>query len=229
MNRIRHILLVSAVLVVLTRPAHGLTVFDPSNYAENVLQAARALEQITNQIRMIEYQLRHLQNLDYSSQYAIQGALHQMNDLMARARGMTFDFNRAQSEFVRLYPTEYATKITTDRIAMDAQERWRYSMQAFEQATLVQSQIVNNVTADTETLNELVTRSQSAVGSLQAQQAANQLLALTAKQQMQTQMLSAAQYRSRSLEDARAASAEEEARRQFNQFLGERNAYTPVR
>lgn len=236
MKRLRHLLLVSTVLVGLSAPASALTVFDPTNYVGNMLQATRALEQINNQIRslqneaaMIEYQLRNLQKLDYSSQHALRNALNQINGLMGRARGLTYDVNRAQSEFARLYPTEYATRITTDRVAIDAQERWRNSMESFQQATIMQSQIVSNVTADTDTLNELVVRSQGAVGSLQAQQAANELLALSAKQQMQAQMLSAAQYRSRSLEDARAASAEEEARRVFGQFLGERNAYTPSR
>ena len=236
MKGLRKLLLISAAVSIIAAPARAMTVFDPTNYVENMMQAARALEQVNNQIRslqnealMIEYQLRHLQKLDYSSQYAIQNALNQVNGLMGRARGITYDVNRAQADFTRLYPTEYATRITTDRLAIDAQERWRNSMEAFQHATVVQSQIVSNVTADGDTLNELVVRSQGAVGSLQAQQAANELLALSAKQQMQSQMLSAAQYRSRSLEDARAASAEEEARRVFDQFLGERDAYTPSR
>ncbi len=236
MKGLRKLLLISATVAIIAAPARAMTVFDPTNYVENMMQAARALEQVNNQIRslqnealMIEYQLRHLQKLDYSSQYAIQNALNQVNGLMGRARGMTYDVNRAQADFTRLYPTEYATRITTDRLAIDARERWRNSMEAFQHATVVQSQIVSNVTADGDTLNELVVRSQGAVGSLQAQQAANELLALSAKQQMQSQMLLAAQYRSRSLEDARAASAEEEARRVFDQFLGERDAYTPSR
>ena len=50
------------------------------------------------------------------------------------------------------------------------------------------------------TLNAIVARSQGAEGALQAQQATNQLLALTAKQQFQIQNLMAAQYRAQAIE-----------------------------
>ena len=53
-------------------------VYDPSNYAQNVLQAARALEQISHQItslqnqaQMLVNQTRNLTNLPYSSQQSI--------------------------------------------------------------------------------------------------------------------------------------------------------------
>ena len=49
-------------------------VFDSTNYVQNVLQAARALEQINNQIRalqnqavMLENMARNLTSLDHSS------------------------------------------------------------------------------------------------------------------------------------------------------------------
>src|SRR3546814_1708620 len=48
----------------------------------------------------------------------------------------------------------------------------------------VQSQVVENIHNDVATLADIVARSQGAEGSLQAQQATNQLLALTAKQQI---------------------------------------------
>jgi P-type conjugative transfer protein TrbJ len=37
----------------LVQPAAAITVFDPSNFAQNILQAARALEQINNQIQSL--------------------------------------------------------------------------------------------------------------------------------------------------------------------------------
>ena len=90
-TRLRAILLATTVLsaplalspIVLT-PAHALfgfgdIVFDPSNYAENIVQAARALEQINNQIaslqneaQMLINQARNLASLPYSSLQKIQ-------------------------------------------------------------------------------------------------------------------------------------------------------------
>ena len=100
-------------------------------------------------------------------------------------------------------------------------------MDALRQTMLVQAQVVGSVEADTGELSRLVTESQAAIGSLQAAQATNQLIALSTKQQLQTQELMAAQYRSRSLEDARAAAVQEQARAQFVRFIGDGVAYTP--
>jgi len=65
------------------------------------------------------------------------------------------------------------------------------------------------------------------VGSLQAQQAANQLTALAVKQQLQIQSLMAAQYRAQAVEAARKAESEEQGRSSFQKFLGAPHPYTP--
>ena len=53
--------------VIAPAPAHaqfgfGGIVYDPTNYAQNVLTAARTLEQINNQIRMLQNQATQLIN-----------------------------------------------------------------------------------------------------------------------------------------------------------------------
>src|SRR3546814_5397716 len=101
-------------------------------------------------------------------------------------------------------------------------------MDALRQTMLVQAQVVQNVNADTGELARLVTASEAAIGSLQAQQATNQLVALSTKQQLQAQELVAAQYRAEALEHARATAAQEQARAQFSRFLGDGQAYTAL-
>ncbi len=100
-------------------------------------------------------------------------------------------------------------------------------MGAFRQTMTVQAQVVENIQTDTEALADIVSRSQGAEGSLQAQQATNQLLALTAKQQFQLQHMMAAQFRAQSVEDARRATQASEARAATKKFLGSGSAYTP--
>src|SRR3546814_20477972 len=73
----------------------------------------------------------------------------------------------------------------------------------------------------------IVARSQGAEGSLQAQQATNQLLALTAKQKFQLQHMMAAQFRSEAVEQARRAKQAAEARAAPKRFLDSGSAYTP--
>jgi P-type conjugative transfer protein TrbJ len=231
----RLLLATTAALALGTAPARAIVVFDPSNYAENVLQAARALEQINNQIkslqnevRMLEDMAKHLEKLDFSSLPAIESALKDINQLMAKAKGIAFDVKATESAFKRLFPERYASTVTSSDLGRGALERWSEAMKALEHTMTVQAQVVANVAADGSTLSRLVNESQAAIGSLQAQQASNQLVALTAKQQLQIQELMAAQYRAEALEQARQAQAQEQARAQFKRFLGDGQVYTPA-
>src|SRR3546814_7738308 len=46
-----------------SQPVHAQwTVFDPSNYSQNILTAARTLQQVNNQIRMLQNQAQNLTN-----------------------------------------------------------------------------------------------------------------------------------------------------------------------
>ena len=224
---------IAGAIVMAAPPARALVVFDPENYAQNVLQAARTLEQINNQIqalqnqiRMLENMARNLERMEHSSMASISNALRQINGLMHRADGIAFRMTATDQEFSRLYPMQYADAITSNALAIDARNRWEASMSGLRQTMLVQSQVVENVEADTDELSLLVNESQAAVGNLQATQATNQLLALSTKQQLQTQNLLAAQYRAEAMERARAAEDEEAARAQFKRFLGTGPAYT---
>ncbi|MFX6830774.1 P-type conjugative transfer protein TrbJ, partial [Acinetobacter baumannii] len=78
MNRFRHLAAVSVIALAelaSVKPASAqLIVFDPNNYAQNVLTAARTLQQINNQIvslqnqaQMLVNQARNLASLPYSS------------------------------------------------------------------------------------------------------------------------------------------------------------------
>src|SRR3546814_10522837 len=79
-------------------------------------------------------------------------------------------------------------------------QRLDNEMAAFRQTMQVQSGIVENVRDDAQTLAAIVAKSQGAEGSLQAQQATNQLLALATKQQFQLQNMMVAQFRTESLD-----------------------------
>lgn len=224
-----------AGLLVLATPRAGYAiwpVFDASNYAQNVLQAARALEQINHQIQSLQNQVlmlqtmaKHLERLDFSSLGRIAGALDRIDGLMGEAEGLSFDLARLDAQWRRQYPDVYEAMVSASGIAAAARQRWQDVMRAFHQSMRVQAQIVGNVRADKELLQELVTASQGAGGALAASQAANQLLALSAKQQMQLQTLLAAHYRAAAEDAARRAQAEEAARAMTRRFLGSHKAY----
>lgn len=208
-------------------------VFDATNYGQNVLRAARALEQIDNQIQQLQNQAvmlrnmaKNLQRLDFSSLGQLQGALNRIDGLMMQADGLSFDLTQLEGQWRRQYPDSYEASVSVSDMATAARERWRSAMNAFRQTMRVQSQIVENVGADEGLLTDLVNRSQGAVGALQARQAANQLIALSTKQQMQIQTLMAAHYRAGAEDAARKAQAEEAARETTRRFLGSGSAYS---
>ena len=215
-------------------PASARIVFDPTNYAQNMLQAARALEQIQNQIQSLQNEARMLTNmalnlkqLDVTSLGEITSALRRIDNLMSQAEGIAFDVQETTVVLQRQFPKEYDTSTTTNEAVTDALDRWQSSMDAYRHTMTVQAQVVENVQADSATLAKLLAASDSAVGSLQAQQATNQLVALSAKQQLQIQNLMAAQYRAQALEEARKVEAEQAARTATDRFLGPGHAYTP--
>lgn len=212
----------------------GGIVFDPHNYAQNVLTAARSLQQITNQIQslqneatMITNMARNLSHLNVSSLGAITSDLQQIDMLMNQAQGIGFQIATADSLFQQHFGSIGGSSATIPQIASDAHIRWQDAMSGFRQTMQVQSQIVQTVQSDSAKLQQLVTASQGAEGNLQVQQAGNQLASLAIKQQMQLQSLMAAQYRADALGKARAAADEEAAQAAWSRFIGTGNAYTP--
>jgi len=216
-----------------SNPASALVVYDPSNFSQNVLTAARTLEQVNNQIRslqnetvMLQNMAKNLQNLDYSSLGHMTGALTRIGGLMTQANSLSYNLEQLEAQWAQEYPDSYATSISTNDAAIAAQQRWQKAMGAYRQTMQMQSQIVENVQNDQPLLVDLVNQSQNSTGALQAQQASNQLLALSTKQQMQVQTLMATQYRAEAEDAARKAQTEETARTMTQNFLGTTTAYT---
>lgn len=222
--------------IVPITPAHaqfGGVVFDPSNYAQNVLTAARTLTQINNQIQALQNQAsmltnmaKHLQRLDFSSLSQITRSMQRIDTLMGQAEGIAFDLQSTDAALASQFPAEFDRALSTSDIITQARGRLQESMKAYRQTMRVQAQVAENVQADAGLLSELVSQSQSATGSLQVSQATNQLLALSTKQQLQIQQMMAAQYRADSLERARQQQALEAARERTKRFIGSADIYT---
>lgn len=220
-----------ALSPMLASPAHaqfgfGRIVFDPSNYAENVLTAARTLEQINNQIRQIQNQAtsllneaRNLASLPQSSLAELQGQVRQTQQLLGQAQRIAYDVGQIDQAFTSRY-TAGAMSVPQRQLVANARERWETSVGAFQDALRVQAGVVGNIDGSRATMDRLVSASQSSQGALQAAQAGNQLLALQSQQLADIAALLAAQGRAQSLEAARNAAAEAEGRERLRRFLG---------
>ncbi|MGE3845174.1 MAG: P-type conjugative transfer protein TrbJ [Vicinamibacterales bacterium] len=226
---------VAAVLVFACGTAAAQTlVYDPSNYAQNVLQAARALQQINNQItglqnqaQMLLNQAKNLAGLPYSSLHAIEQSLTRTQQLLGQAQRLAYDVNQIDQAFQRLYPQSYSDLTSSQQLVGDAQVRWRNALAGYQDALRVQAGVVQALDTTRAETSTLVTSSQSAEGILQATQAGNQLIALQTRQLADLAALIAAQSRAQSLDGARAIANQEQARVQLDRFLHNGRGYQP--
>ncbi|MCA8073132.1 P-type conjugative transfer protein TrbJ [Burkholderia vietnamiensis] len=233
--KIRLLALAVAAFIGVMPAAHAQwVVVDPTNLVQNTLTAVRTLEQINNQVRQLQNQAqslinqaRNLESLPFSVVSQLRTNLATTQQLIAQARGLAFQVQSMDQQFARLYPEQYAATVSGDQMYQDAHQRWQNTLQGLQTAMRMQAQVSENVAEDESVLTDLVGRSQSATGALQAMQATNQLLALQAKQSIQAQQLQLTQGRATALELARQAAAVERGREVTRRFLGTGTAYTP--
>lgn len=235
-RRIRHAGLIACIAASLL-PAPGraqMVVYDPSNYAQNVLQAARALQQINNQItglqnqaQMLLNQAKNLTSLPYSSLHSIEQSLSRTQQLISQAQRLAFDINQIDQAFQRVYPQGYTGATSSQQLVSDAHERWRNALAAHHDALKVQAGVVQNLETTRKEIDALVSSSQSAVGALQAAQSGNQLIALQIKQLADLTAVIAAQSRAQNLTSAREFANQDQAREQLSRFLGGTQTYQP--
>lgn len=238
MKTVRKMLAVGVAALTLmtaTAPAHAqLTVFDPSNYAQNVLTAARSLQQINNQITSLQNQAqslinqtRNLTSLPFSSLQQLQQSIARTQALLQQAQGIAYDVQNIDQAFRTTYGAATAS-ISSQQLVSGAQARWQQSVQSLQDAMRVQATVVGNLDTNRSQMSALVSSSQGATGALQAAQAGNQLLALQAQQLADLTAAVAAQGRAQSLEAAQRAAAQDQAREQLRRFLTPGAGYQPT-
>lgn len=112
-------------------PTSAQIVFDPSNYAQNVLTAARALQQINNQItslanqaQMLMNQAKQLASLPTSVLSQIEGNFTEMKRLMGEAERLAYNVSNIESQFSSTFQNFAVGKSDVQLIA-SARERWQ--------------------------------------------------------------------------------------------------------
>ena len=214
-------------------PAHAVIVFDPSNYTQNVLTAARALDQITNQItslqneaQMLINQARNLASLPYSALQPLQQSVQRTQQLLAQAQNVAFDVQQIDQAFQTTYGN-VSLSASDQQLVADARSRWQNTVGGLQDAMRVQAGVVGNIDANRAEMSALVGQSQGATGALQATQAGNQLLALQAQQLTDLTALIAANGRAQMLSEAERAAAADQGREQRRRFLAPGSGYQP--
>jgi conjugal transfer/entry exclusion protein len=211
-------------LLTASTPAQAqISVFDPTNYSQNLLTAARTLTQINNQIQslqneaaMLINQAKNLSRIDFPQ-------LQQLNQNLQADRPA--DGTGAGHRLSHRWPRPAVQPAVPQGLQQraDRQQPGRRGEGATRCGDVGIPAGDGRAIADRHQRPERCRRASrhrcaqpGRRRRLQAQQATNQLLALTAKQQFQIQNLMAAQYRAEATE-ARAARTGRGRRARANQ------------
>jgi type IV secretion system protein TrbJ len=227
-------LLIGTSLITASVAQAQFVVFDPNNFSQNILTAARSLEQINNQVtslqhesQMLTNEARNLTSLPYSSLQQLQTSLQSTQQLIGQAQNIAYSVQQVDNAFQTTYGPANASQSDQMMIA-NARQRWQNAVGALQDSMRVQAGVVGNIDVNAQEMSALVGSSQSAVGALQATQAGNQILALQSRQLSDLTAAFVAQGRAQSLQLAQQAAAQDQAKEQMRRFLTPGLGYQPT-
>src|ERR1700755_1955716 len=155
MNRLHRLAVASVFAIVVAvglKPASAqLVVFDPNNYAQNVLTAARALQQINSQIvslqnqaQMLINQAKNLATLPFSSLLQLEQSILRTQQLLAQAQRIAYDIQQIDRAFSTTYATASGS-VSDTALSANAHSRWQNAMGGFQAARRTKATVVGNL------------------------------------------------------------------------------------
>jgi P-type conjugative transfer protein TrbJ len=208
--------LLALVLAAAAPAAHaqlpvGRLVFDPGNYAQNLLTAARTLEQIQHQIAQLEQQAKMLAQNPLQLSPELSASIGEARALFETARGIAYDIRRIGEDVRALYPETWEAH---DLAAVLAQsDRWlQQSRASLETAMAMQARAAQSLEQSRGRIEAALGASAGAEGQTSAVQAGNQLLGVSAAELAEIRALLVAQGRALAVERMEQLAREERAR-----------------
>ena len=182
------------VLIIVTLLAFASTatkaavpVFDPFNYAQNVLTQANTLkltldqaQEIANQLQGLAMQVRSLRAIPNGVWGEIQSDLSALRSVVEKSQSISYDDTNLSSDFASAYPGFATTTNFTE-----SYQRWTRNALAGIQTSLLDAGLQDRqFQSEDATLTQLQAMSDGSTGHLQALQVAN-MIAVQQVQQMQ--------------------------------------------
>lgn len=186
-------------------------VYDPTNYAQNLLSASRALEQIRNQIRQIEQATAMLRQNPLQLSPELSQSINQARELFQSAQGIAFQVDQLGDDLRTLYPETWED-FDLDSI-MSQSDRWlAESRRSLERAMEAEARAAERIEQTRGRIDRALQSSSGAEGQTGAIQASNQLLGIQASQLAEIHALLIAQGRALETERMERIAREERAR-----------------
>ena len=209
-------------------------VYDPTNFSQNVLTAARELQQVNqniqsleNQATMLINQAKNLASLPYSSLAQLEASIQRTEQLLMQAQNIAYSVTTIDQAFTQVYPQSYSGSTSSTQMLADAQTRWQNARAGYQDSMHVQAGVVQNLQNAQTQISALISSSQSASGALQATQSGNQIMGLAAQQLADLTGVIAAMARAQSLDNAGRLESEAQGQQQMQNFLNYGAGYQP--
>jgi type IV secretion system protein TrbJ len=186
-------------------------VYDPTNHVQNLLQAARALEQINNQLSSLANEARMLTQLDLQLSSELARSIGAARQLLEQARGIRQNLDTISADMAALYP-EDLRRLDLEGLLQQS-DRWVEQSRASVETLMEASAASTGQLGEAQsTMDRALTASANAEGQTGAIQASTQALGVLSAQIAQLQQLQAAQARALASERLEQIAREERAR-----------------
>ncbi|MEQ1808406.1 MAG: P-type conjugative transfer protein TrbJ [Terricaulis sp.] len=186
-------------------------VYDPTNYAQNVLSAARALEQIRNQIRQIEQAAAMLRQNPLQLSPELTQSIGEARALFETAQGIAFDVESLGEDLRTLYPETWE-EFDLDQVLGQSDSWMRESRASLHRAMEAEANAARSIERTRGRIDRALQSSSGSEGQTGAIQAGNQLLGIQASQLAEIHTLLIAQGRALETERMERLAREERAR-----------------
>lgn len=204
--------LAAIVAVTPIAPARAqMTVIDPTNLAQNLLQATRALEQINNQIRQIEQATAMLRQNPLQLSPELSQSIAQARELFQSAQGIAFQVDQLGDDLRTLYPETWED-FDLERVLGQSDQWMAESRRALQRAMEAEARAAERMDETRGHIDRALQSSSGAEGQTGAIQASNQLLGIQASQLAEIHTLLIAQGRALETERMERLAREERAR-----------------
>lgn len=186
-------------------------VYDPTNYAQNVLSAARALEQIRNQIRQIEQAAAMLRQNPLQLSPELTQSIGEARALFETAQGIAFDVESLGDDLRTLYPETWE-EFDLDQVLGQSDQWMRESRASLQRAMEAEANAARSIERTRGRIDRALQSSSGSEGQTGAIQAGNQLLGIQASQLAEIHALLIAQGRALETERMERLARDERAR-----------------
>lgn len=200
-----------SIAVTPARQANAITVIDPSNLAQNILQVNHMIAQVRNQVQQIEQATAMLRSNPLQLSPELSQSISEARALFESVQGVAFEANRLGEALRTLYPETWE-EFDLDQVLSQSDAWMGESRASLERAMEAQARASERLGQTQARIERVLQSSAGSQGQTGAIQAGNQLLGIQASQLADIHALLIAQGRALATERMERLAREERAR-----------------